>query len=180
MACTPKTLHGIAQNCEGNLGGISAVYIIDHQYVTAIATGITDENTEQEEVTGITVASGHSFIKYYVRKNTSSLTKTLNIQDNGGSYVTSDLALVFSRMDAQKRLEMNALAQNDLIVIALDANGIYWLLGSLENPVTMSAGGGETGVQKSDNNQYTTTLTYESADFPYTIKKDVAEGLLGL
>ena len=179
MACTPKTLHGIAQNCEGNLGGISAVYIIDHQYVTAIATGITDNETEQEEVTGITVTSGHSFIKYYVKKNTSSLTKTLTVSDNGSSYVTSDLALVFGRMDAQKRLEMNALALNDLIVIAQDANGIFWLLGSLENPVSMSAGAGETGVQKSDNNQYTTTLSFESPDFPYTIKKEVAEALIG-
>lgn len=173
MSCI-KTLKGIAQSCEGNLGGILEVYLANKDNV-AVATGEVSGSTE---ITGITLSNDEAFKKYYVRKGTSSMTKEVTVNDNGSTYVTTSLNLVFARMDAAKRLEMNALAQADLVALVKDANGIVWFLG-YDDAVTMSAGGGETGTARGENNQYSTTLQDQSAEFPYTVTQAAFEAAIG-
>ena len=173
MSCI-KTLKGIAQSCEGNLGGILEVYLANKDNVAAVpgeVSGVT-------YITGITLSDNEEFKKYYVRKNTSSMTKEVVVNDNGSTYVQTSLNLVFARMDAAKRLEMNALCQADLVALVKDANGIVWFLG-YDDAVTLSAGGGETGTNRGDNNQYTTTLQDESADFPYPVTEDAFNAAIG-
>lgn len=173
MSCV-KTLKGIAQSCEGNLGGIVEVYLANKDNVT-VATGDVSGSTY---ITGITLSSSESFKKYYVRKNTSSMTKEVVVNDNGSTYVQTSLSLVFARMDAAKRMEMNALCQADVVALVKDANGIVWFLG-YDDAVTLTAGGGETGTNRGDNNQYTTTLQDESADFPYPVTDAAFEATIG-
>ena len=79
-------------------------------------------------------------------------------------------------MDTTKRIEMNALLLSDVSVIVKDNNGKYWFLGYSE-PVTATAGGGQTGQAKTDANQYTITLTDECAVFPYEVSKTVGDAL---
>lgn len=179
MSCI-KTLKGIAQSCEGNLGGILEVYLANKDNVSATPGSVTDPITSAvtEQITGITLSNSETFKKYYVRKGTSSMTKEVTVNENGSTYVTTSLNLVFARMDAAKRLEMNALAQADLVALVKDANGIVWFLG-FDDAVTMSAGGGETGTARGDNNQYTTTLSDESANFPYTVTPAAFEAAIG-
>lgn len=179
MACTSITLRGIVQDCNGNLGGVSEVWLINRDSVTNVATANTEVNgfSGVPVVTAITLATGASFVKFFVKKNTSSMTSTLNLNDNGSSYVTTDLSLVFARMDAQKRLEMNALAKEEMAGLVRDANGTWFYLG-YDNPVTSSAGGGETGVQKGDNNQYTSTLQDDSTEYPFIVSQDAIDDLL--
>ena len=106
------------------------------------------------------------------------MTKEVTVNENGSTYVTTSLNLVFARMDAAKRLEMNALAQADLVALVKDANGIVWFLG-YDDAVTMSAGGGETGTARGDNNSYTTTLQDQSAEFPYTVTQAAFDAAIG-
>lgn len=179
MACTSITLRGIVQDCNGNLGGVSEVWLINRDSVSAVevSSGYTVNGfSGVPMVSAITLATGASFVKFYVRKNTSSMNSTLNVNDNGSSYVTTELNLVFARMDAQKRLEMNALAKEDIAALVKDANGTWFYLG-YDNPVTSSAGTGETGVQKSDNNQYTSTLLDDSTEYPYIVDPAAIEAL---
>ena len=68
---------------------------------------------------------------------------------------------------------MVALAQGEAMAIVKDANNRYWFLGH-DNPVTVSAGTGETGTAKSDPNHYTVTLTDESTEYPYEIAPSAA------
>ena len=180
MACTSITLRGIVQDCNGNLGGVSEVWLINRDSISAITTAVTEVNgfSGVPVVSAITLATGASFVKFYVRKNTSSMTSTLNVNDNGSTYVTTELNLVFARMDAQKRLEMNALAKEEMAGLVKDANGTWFFLG-YDNPVTSSAGAGETGTQKSDNNQYTSTLLDDSSEYPFIVLESAVEALLG-
>lgn len=167
MGCESYTLKGIKRGCEANIGGIKVVYIAPIQDVSAFTY---DSGTT--EVTGITMVSGKKFKEYNFRKNTGSLTKTLNVTDEGGNYVSSELSLRFSRMETEKRIEIRALSLNEMVVIVKDANDKYWVLGdpAKDEPVTASAGGGETGTNREDSNAYTITLSCESAEWPYEVK----------
>lgn len=110
--------------------------------------------------------------EYNFKKNTSSMTSTLNVDvANGVNYVSTELALQFNKMNTVKRIEMQGLAVNDMWVIVQDSNNTYFYLGYNE-PVNASAGGGETGAVKTDGNKYTITLTDESDTWPYEVAEN--------
>lgn len=149
--------------CQGNIGGVKKVYIAN--YADNAVEFYPDSATTDTAGVISAVTTAATFYEYQFRKNTASMTSTLNVNDNGSSYVTTELSLVFSRMQADKRAAITALVLSDAMVIVEDCNGTKWFLGE-ENPVNVSAGGGETGTAKADNNQYTLTLTDDSTTFP--------------
>jgi hypothetical protein len=80
-------------------------------------------------------------------------------------------------METAKRVEITALAQNELVLIIKDANGKYWLLGK-DEPVMATAGEGVSGTARSDRNGYSITLQDTSLEMPYEVEADVVAGLL--
>lgn len=165
MACTAYALKGITNDCATSKGGIREVYIADWQ---------KDLFTLSE--TSDTVASlkpDAKFYKFFIKKNTSSFTSTATIDlANGVNYVSTELNLIFTRMETSKRIEMSALLLNDVAVIVIDANGKAWCLG-LNNPVNATAGTGESGTSATDGNKYSITLTDESDTFPFEYTGDL-------
>jgi hypothetical protein len=81
-------------------------------------------------------------------------------------------------METAKRVEMSALAQNELVLVVKDANGKYWLLGK-DEPVMATAGEGVTGTARGDRNGYSITLQDTSLEMPYEVKSDIVEALIG-
>lgn len=170
MSCS-QTLSGIANDCTPSMGGIAEVYIANREDVSAVT--VTDN-----KVTAVIMAASAKFKKYSFRRGTGSLTSTLTADaTNGVSYVTSELALQFNRMETTKRVEINALAVNEMAVICKDANGVYWYLGYDEG-VFASAGDGQTGTARSDANRYSITLQDNSHEMPYEVDAAVIETLL--
>lgn len=159
MSCTSYTLKGITNDCATSKGGIREVYIADWAKDLFVLGETSD-----------TVASlkpDAKFYKFFVKKNTSSFTSTATIDlANGVNYVSTELNLVFTKMETSKRVEMSALLLNDVAVIVIDSNNKAWCLG-LNNPVNATAGTGETGQNATDGNKYTLTLTDESDTFPF-------------
>lgn len=158
MACS-VTLSGLANPaCYKSKGGIVKAWIgVSGAFQPTVTSGSIVSGT----VTG--------FKPYEFRKNSGSMTSTLNVdQANGVNYVSTELQLVFGKMETQKRIEVAALAIGDLEVIVKDSNGKYWFLG-YDQPVNATAGTGETGTASTDGNRYTITLTDESDEFPYEI-----------
>lgn len=165
--------------CEGNVGGIKRCWISN--YVDNAVEYVADDSTGSTAgvITGWTSgASGTTWYEYKFRKNTASMTSTLNVNDNGSSYVSTELSLIFSRMAADKRAALVALVLSDAMVIVEDCNGNKWFLGET-NPVNVSAGGGESGQQKSDNNQYTVTLLDDNDRFPRQLADNVTFTVAG-
>lgn len=161
MPCT-QTLSGLAADCAGNIGGIKNVYIANHADVTAL-TVTTDK------ISAITMASTAKFKKYSFKRGTGSMSSTLNVDAAAGTnYVSTDLVLQFNRMETTKRVEMTALAQGELACIVEDMNGKFWYLGK-DEPVSASAGDGQTGTARSDGNRYTLTLQDVSGTWPIEI-----------
>lgn len=170
MACN-QTLSGIVRDCAPSMGGIIEALAANREDITAVTVS-------SDMITAITMASSAKFKKYELTRNTGSLTSSYQInKENGTKYVQSDLVLPFNRMETAKRVEIKALAENDLVLIVKDANGKYWYLG-YDEPVTASAGEGLTGTARADRNGYGVTLQDNSKDLPYEVDPDIIAGLL--
>lgn len=173
MSCS-QVLNGIAADCQTNVGGVREVYIANYGDVSAVTL---DETSNM--IKTITMADSAKFKKYAFKKNTSSMTSTLNVDPaNGINFVQTDLSLVFAKQETVKRMEIAKLSLGELRVIVLDANGKYWFLGK-EEFVSATAGTAETGTNRQDGNKYSITLTDYSASYPYevdpTIITDIVE-----
>lgn len=172
MACSLNTLAGIAGSCESNQGGIIEVYINHFDQIDEVTV-------TSDKISAITLkASGEKFHKYNFKRNTGSLTSTYTIDPvNGVNFVTSDLTLVFAKQDTVKRIEISALALDDLVVIVKDANQKYWYLGYNE-PVQASAATAQTGTARTDGNSYNITLQDTSLTLPYEVDAAAIASLL--
>ena len=190
MAYCIQTLKGITLDCSHSLGGIKTVYIANYNDVTDIqynastgtTTGATGSTTgvtfTGDTITGITMASGAVFKPYQFRKQTGSMVSTLTVDETAGvNYVSTELSLVFTKMETKKRIELSALSVGQLAVIVEDSNGTFWYLGK-DDYVSVSAGGGQTGTAKGDGNNYTLTLRDESDTYPYEITKEAVEAVV--
>lgn len=165
MAYCNQTLAGITLDCSNNKGGIKTVYIANFGDVKAV-------EKEGDVISGLTMESGATFKTYQFRKNTGSMTSTLTADEtNGLNYVTTELSLVFTKMETAKRVEMSALSLAQLAVIVEDSNGIYWYI-TPDDYASASAGGAETGTAKGDRNAYTLTLSVENDSYPMEISKE--------
>lgn len=165
MACN-ITLSEQNLDCRDSMGGIVEVYALaDRSDITAI--GETSGATGM--ISGLTLAAESSFVTYKLRKGTGSLVNTYNIsEENGTTFVRSELTLVFHKMDTSKRLEISALAIGNMAMIVKDANGKYWFLGK-DEPVTMASGTSQTGVAKGDKNGYDVVLACEGRQEPWEV-----------
>lgn len=161
MACS-QTLEGIPQDCAPSMGGIVEAYIANFDDVASVTV-------QDGQINAITMADAAKFKKYYFKPGTSNFTSTLNVDPaNGVNYVSTDIVLLFSRMETAKRVEVAALSVGDLVMIVKDANGKYWYFG-YDEPVTATAGDGQTGTARTDGNRYSITLQDNAQSWPYEI-----------
>lgn len=162
--------------CQPSLGGIKKVYLAEWKADAATITVTGKEGaTEIDKLIEGSVSAfieGIEWKEYPMRKNTASMTSTLNNNAEGASYITTELAMVFSKMETQKRIAVQALAIGQAMAVVEDSNGRRWFLGANE-PLTATAGTGETGTAKADRNAYTITLTDESLGYPFEIEENV-------
>ena len=172
MACS-QVLNGIAADCQSNVGGVREVYIANYSDVTTIEV---DETSNM--IKTITMADTAKFKKYAFKKNTSSMTSTLNVDPaNGVNFVQTDLTVVFAKQETVKRMEIAKLSLGELRVIVLDANGKYWFLGQ-EEFVSATSGTAETGTNRTDGNRYQIVLTDYSSSYPYEVDPSIISGIV--
>lgn len=153
-------------SCQPNLGGIKTVWLANYKEGAVADTGLTEDGAISA------FAEGIAWVKYPMRKGVASMTSTLNNSTEGASYVTTELAMVFSKMETQKRIAVQALALGECMALVEDSNGKLWFLGK-DAPLTATAGTGETGTAKGDRNAYTVTLTDESLEFPMEVSSEL-------
>lgn len=161
MACSSYTMKGMATACKDSLGGIKAIYVAKREDIDSLGT-VADGV--------ITPADGDiaNYLKYNVRKATSSATSTLQVSDNAGNSWQTELTLQFMKQDAAKRSEVMALSGEGMVVVFIDGNDKAWFLG-YDYPVEASAATAETGTALTDLNGYNLTLTDNSIELPYSV-----------
>lgn len=159
MACSTYILSGLNVGCKDSMGGIKEVYICEYDKVKATVAS--------NKISTITCEDG-KFKTFKFRKNTGSLTSTLQTSETSGNSIQSELTLQFMKMETSKRLQMMALLMNECVAIVKDCNGKYWYLG-YDNPLEASAGTASTGTANTDLNGYDITLTDTSRELPYEV-----------
>lgn len=156
-------------DCAPSLGGIKRVWLT--QYKDNVAT--LDAETKMVA----SFANDTVWYEYQFRKGTGSLTSTLTVDETAGTnYVTNELALVFTKMETAKRMEIAAMSVGHLCAVVEDSNGKYWFLG-YDDYVSASAGTGVTGTAKGDQNAYTITLSTDSESYPYELAAEAIAAL---
>lgn len=163
--------------CQPNLGGITKIYLANAEEVSAVTVG-TASTLSDEGITAITMSAGTHFQEFTLKKNTSNFTSTLTVNDNGSSYVSTVISYLMPHMEASKRAAMQALMLAEAVAIVKDANGHYWMIGDKDNPLTNTAGTGETGTAKGDSNQYSVELTAETAEWPMEVTESAVQAVL--
>ena len=171
ISCSSITLGGITMDCAPSLGGIKRVWL------TQYADGIATLDAEGEKIASITLPDSQEWYEYQFRKGTGSMTSTLTVDETAGTnYVTNELALVFTKMETAKRMEIAAMSVGHLCAVVEDSNGKYWFLG-YDDYVSASAGTGVTGTAKGDQNAYTITLSTDSESYPYELAEEAIASL---
>lgn len=174
MAICGQAISGIILDCEASLGGIKEIAVARYGDVAGKI-----ETDDDGVVTGVT--SGNTAVKFEVfqfRKNTGSMETTASVSEATGlPFFTTNVNVVFGRMDAEKRLKLMTLALGQLCILVKDANNKVWLVGD-DDYASMSASTATTGVAKGDANSYSITLTTESLEYPREVKEGVWESVV--
>ena len=170
MACN-QTLTAILRDCSPSMGGIVEVMFANKEDVQEVTLA-------EDMVNAITMANGKKFVKFQFARNTGSMSSNYTIDPTTGvKFVTTDLVLVFNRMETSKRVAIKALMQNDLVAIVKDANGKYWYLG-YDEALNATAGDGLTGTARADRNGYSVTLQDNSHEMPYEVNSEIIAALV--
>ena len=154
--------------CSPNIGGIKKIWLAAYKE-DAVALKY-EYGAEELDTVGNSIHEFNeiTWIPFKLKKNTCSMASEVTVSSEGTSFVTTKLNLVFSKMEAQKRMAVQSLLLSECMCVVEDCNGIYWFLG-LDGPVTVESGTGETGTAKSDSNRYSIVLSDESLEMPFTL-----------
>ena len=161
MSCT-QTISGLGVDCSKNLGGLKKIYIgpYDNAKAIVITSGA---------ISSYTAGGGASnYMSFNFRPGAASMTSTSTIDAvSGTTMVSTQVVMNFGKMEATKRTEIQALLQGQVQVIAVDNNGIAWLLGGERPVLAVGSQNGQTGAALTDANQYSITLQNDEGILPY-------------
>lgn len=147
----------IAKGCRDSIGGIKTIYVAELSRKGSVtqASGV---------ITAWTMASG-TFWTYNLEVGVAQFTQknTVN-RTNGSNFIDQSITFTIPKQQASLAQELLLLSKNDLLIIALDRNGKYWLLGE-NNGMSITENSGETGTAFGDFNGYKLTATGMEASF---------------
>ena len=166
-SCTSVTLSSIDARCDGSIGGIKRILIVNKQDIVA-----AEVNSATGKIDVITLAADKKFQQWLFRRNTGSYTSTVTSDAAiGNTSVTTEVSLQFSRAEAEKRLAIQSAINAGAVIIVEDSYGEYLYLG-YDNEVYITNAVMQSGTAASDLSGFTLTFTDESAEFPHFVDKD--------
>jgi len=175
MAICNALSGAIAKSCDTNTGGIRKMYIADYDNVTSITSGGTPET-----ISAITMSGSTKFYEFEFNRNTSSYEEVTTISlENGTTFFSQTVRLELARRESAKRdaIEKLVAGQKQLMIIVLDANGIYWLFGRNEGAYATEITGG-SGVAKADKNGYSIAMTAEEPEQAIEVASGVISAII--
>jgi hypothetical protein len=160
MAC--NTLTTISGTCGNNAGGISELYLwdMDDNVATASTFSTTTFTWTAYDITAGTTGSNPPIAYIFNDKASNFTEETVVSLENGSTYNTQTVNLVFNRRSAAKSASIHLMGegQRKLGALIKDANDTYWLIEDLQ----LTATGEGSGTVKGDGSKYTVTLTAEN------------------
>lgn len=159
-------------DCADSLGGIDEFYVLEHSSLSSVTevSGV---------ITAITTVDSKKFQRYKLRDEVGSLQfPGTHNQQNGTGFYEHTLVWAGDQLTTSKRNEFLILAKVNVIVIAKDSNGRYWLAGRTKGMYPSAMGGG-TGTAKGDRNGLEMTLIAREKEPPIEVDSDlIVAGLI--
>lgn len=169
-SCKSITVSAIDARCEGSVGGIKEIYVIANDDVASVSL-----NEASGVITDVVLAGTNKFQKWLFRPNTGSYTSTRSGDlTTGNSTVTTDVALQFSKAEAEKRLAIQSMINGGACIIIKDMYGQYILLGKGDgrNEVYVTDAVMQSGTANTDLSGFTLTFEEIAQDFPHFLSED--------
>jgi len=142
--------NGIALGCKDSLGGIKEVYIGSTNATTVFTYDADDF------ITGATAAP--NFFTFEQRNEQGEFVQTgQHSVENGTNFWEQSVSLIFTKNDAEDRNTLMLLAQSTLMIIVLDQNGKYWVVGE-SNGADLTASTQSAGKAYGDLNGTTVSF----------------------
>lgn len=165
MACLINS--GITLDCLDGKGGVQAVYITELENLSTF-TADTSGN-----VSAMTLDSGKQFFTFELEKEDAQFGETLtgSVENGTFSYAQS-LTFSIKKLSANKRHLLKLIAQNRVMVIILDRNGNYLLMGKTGARLTSTDA--NTGKLFGDANGYNAiTITSNEPEPMYFVASNL-------
>ena len=141
---------GRAVKCKDQVGGLSAVYLINYDDIT----GYTFSDDVIDTVVGAATINAYK----YELKGTSSLSEVFNSsRETGTSSVESTLVLSLKTQSAVDHKEIKLLTYGRPRVIVEDHNGNFRLMG-LEHGAEVTTANANSGAAMADGSGYEITM----------------------
>ena len=152
MACT--IIEGRQIDCRDSVGGIAEIYVAEYTNVQQAAILASSGS-----ITSMNCLPTKKFYTYQMEKGNAQFDEKAVVSvENGTLYYEQTLTFDFKKNQASLRNDFHILAQNRLLFIVKDNNGLFRLMGQ-----TVGADMGEstnsTGKAWGDKNGYTFTFT---------------------
>ena len=142
--------NGIALGCKDSLGGIKEVYIGSTNSTTVFTY---DADDVIDSATG-----APNFFTFEQRNEQGEFVQTgQHSVENGTNFWEQSVSLIFTKNDAEDRNTLMLLAQSTLMIIVLDQNGKYWVVGQ-ENGADLTASTQSAGKAYGDLNGTTVSF----------------------
>lgn len=163
--CTQYAIKGFGQECQGSASGLKRLLIGLEREWQIVPSSYTSGAPHNATISATTTGSP-VFYEYYIADEAASLTSTLNINNtNGVKYYQNELQVTWVRMRPEKHLQMQALANEKLIILTQDANGTYWVF---DNAMA-SAETAQSGLAADDLSGYQVTISGRTPVLPYKV-----------
>ena len=152
MACA--LTQGFVKGCKDSTGGIKEFFLANRPTDFAVTKNASGQITSYSG----TVA----WFKYIPRKQTSTFGESIQTsEENGTVFFQQTAQIILTKLEVTKQREVLLLAQADLLLIAKDQNGNYWLQG-VDNGVNLAPSEATGGKAYGDLNGY--TLNFEAME----------------
>lgn len=146
MACVLTSSRTLA--CKDAVGGIKTVFF------TELENKATLTSATPGLISAFTLATGKRFWQYDLVKETGEYEeKIVTSSENGTVFFETDLKIMLHKTSVAMRNELKLIAQNRLMIIILDRNGVYWLMGE-GNGAELVPSSAKSGKAMGDFNGY--------------------------
>lgn len=162
-SCTQYALKGMGQECQGSASGLKRLLI----GVARDWDIVPSSSTTRHLATLSGTSSASTMFEYYIADESTSLTSTLNINNqNGVKYYQNVINATFVRMREEKHIELQALANEKLVILVQDNNKSWWAFDNAR----ATAETAQSGQSFDDLSGYQVEISGRNALLPYAVE----------
>ena len=148
MACA--LVQGKQLDCRDSVGGIKELYLTEFTNLTQSNITVTSG-----VITAFTLNSTKKFWTFQLEKeNAEAIENETSSVENGTIFYEQLVNFTMNKLNSGDRNSIRQIAQNRVLIIVLDNNGVYWLFGRQNGMDKVGANTANTGKAMGDRSGF--------------------------